>query len=104
MYRHKAAMPANKAKPITAFALDLRVRQNLAGAMGPLRNITQNTKVQTIDTAVLMARICPNLANSCIVVKQRGMDAATVVIAELSIDEPMWDIAADVLQPRISCK
>ena len=32
------------------------------------------------------------------------MDATTVVIAELRIAVPIWEMAAKLLQPRISCK
>lgn len=32
------------------------------------------------------------------------MDATTVVIAELRIAVPIWEMAAKLLHPRISCK
>lgn len=50
-----------------------------------------------------MARIWPNLAKSWMVVKQSGIEAAIVVMAELRMEEPMWETAAVALHRRISC-
>lgn len=77
--------------------------RNLTGAIKRSK-ATHVVRVKKIDTTVLMARICPNLAKSCMVVRHRGMDATTVVIAELRIAVPIWEMAAKLLQPRISCK
>ena len=77
--------------------------RNLTGAIKRSK-ATHVVRVKKIDTTVLMARICPNLAKSCMVVRHRGMDATTVVIAELRIAVPIWEMAARLLQPRISCK
>ena len=82
---------------------DLKEARNLTGAIKH-NKATQIDRVKNIDTAVLMARIWPNLANSWIVVTHNGMDATTVVMAELRIAVPMWDTAANDLQPRISCQ
>ena len=65
---------------------------------------TQIVSVKKIDTAVLIARIWPNLANKRIVVRHKGIDATIVVMAELRMAVPMWDTAANVLHPRISCQ
>ena len=77
--------------------------RNLTGAIKHSK-ATQVVRVKKIDTAVLMARICPNLAKNWMVVRHRGMDATTVVIAELRIAVPIWEMAAKLLQPRISWK
>ena len=75
--------------------------RNLAGAI-PRSSAIHMVRVKNMDTAVLMATIWPNLANSCIVVKHNGNEATIVVMAELSMDEPMCETAAEVLQARLS--
>ena len=75
--------------------------RNLPGAMIHNRAM-QMVSVKKIETAVLIAKIWPNLANSWMTVKHNGIDAATVVTAELSIAVPIWDTAANVLQRRLS--
>lgn len=80
---------------------DFKEARNLTGDIRHNR-ATQIDRVKKIDTAVLMARIWPNLANSWIVARHKGMDATIVVMAELRMAVPMCDTAANDLQPRIS--
>jgi hypothetical protein len=101
IYKHKLAKAIKIKIPNNAFSLDLMLLRNRGGPM-IVKKAIQNVRVYTMDTAVLMARIWPNLENSWIVVRQRGIEAAMVVTAELRMEEPTCETAAAVLQPRRS--
>ena len=101
MYRINAPIPYTTTTITKAISDDLQEARNLTGAMIHSR-ATHIVNVNKMDTAVLMARIWPNFANSWMTARHKGIDPTIVVRAELRMAVPMWDTAADVLQPRIS--
>ena len=87
-YKVSTETALNPRVPNKAMENAFQEERNLAGAMKP--NIAMQTvKVYTIDMAVLMATIIPNLVKNWMVVKHRGTAARMVVRAELRMDDPM---------------
>ncbi len=92
--------PKTVTETVTIPLINLFFKLSPLGGPKKARQFEQMTRVKMMATRVSRRRIWPKRVKSCISVASSGMMARMVVMAELKMDTPMYEMAAITLFTR----